>query len=1200
MKLKELHLRNIASIERADIDFENGLTDAVTGEAAPIFLISGDTGAGKSVILDGISMALYKKTPRIVDVANATKNFFTDAEGENIRVASIEQYTRLGISTKDESYSEVVFEGNDGKTYHARLTLGMMLGNKDKTTGLRQIKHRAPKWEIQIDNGDWTKDNVEQTILNAVGLDFQQFGRMAMLAQGQFANFLTGDKKEREAILEQLTSTQHFTEYGEAIQSLFKKAKAALELLQTQYDTEKPHTLTDEEVLQLTKEQQEDQQKRDALDQEIKAYDSQLHLIETILRNQKAQQEAQQKVQELKTVMDGEEYQNSRALFSDWDATSNQRQLLTDVLRARQDEQTAKANLSQSRDTFVQLVADIADRQTKAEALNDTIQLTQDWIGQRKQHEALFTKAGETDLKIEQYIEKVKKTSEVAESLKAEQDKTDNLKKAEADAVSQAQEAGKAVNDKQNMIDALGRQREELNPKAINEQLSNKEAAKQQIKDLLKSYELLEVAKKEAQSLREEIEREKETLKTLKETSEEAEKVYQDKKAEADKADKRLTTMKMSVEDVIINLRHRMHDEQIETCPLCGQQIDHDHLNDDFRGVLTPLEEEQQQTAAALTQASKQRKESRDAYVKFEGSHQGKSRQLASADSKNVKAQETIDKNAAQIRFNIGQGESLVTYHLLLDQPLVPQIEKSLSLLDAEIVNLKDIRQKAERLQEQVNTLLREKKPLDARKLDAEKAKTNAENAVKNNSDTIERLKKSHKDLLADSETLQSEITTLLAGYADDWPSAPASHLSLITCHLSLLSSLRKRLKDDANEYAKHQKLLSDDLAKQEKTATLIASLLQYKQNILQLCPEWSKSEPVTSHLSLEPTAQWTALLSKVTGLVSKINDCHRVINTSASALEAYYQESGKTEQMLRSLMAQESQVAAARRFVGDIDTQLKSRSDAITYAKNQIDEALCKLSDIELTQNERGAANRVQALSHLSPLTSDFIFNCQLSIINSKNAANELRDEILSKMGQTKRRLDTHKDNIKRLKEIEAQLDVAKQHFMRWDRLNSIFGGTRFRTLVQTYILRPLLNNANIYLKQITDRYRLTCSEANEQLSILVLDRYNKDQVRSVTVLSGGERFMISLALSLALSSLNRPDMNVNILFIDEGFGTLDHNSLDSVMATLEKLQEIAGQSNRRVGIISHREDLDERIAVKIQVQKKGEGRSMIEVKNA
>ena len=115
MKIKELHLRNIASIEKADIDFESGLNDIVNGSPASIFLISGDTGAGKSVILDGISMALYKKTPRIIDVQNKTNNNFTDDQGDSISINSIEQYTRLGISYKDECYSEVAFEGNDGK-----------------------------------------------------------------------------------------------------------------------------------------------------------------------------------------------------------------------------------------------------------------------------------------------------------------------------------------------------------------------------------------------------------------------------------------------------------------------------------------------------------------------------------------------------------------------------------------------------------------------------------------------------------------------------------------------------------------------------------------------------------------------------------------------------------------------------------------------------------------------------------------------------------------------------------------------------------------------------------------------------------------------------------------------------------------------------------------------------------------------------
>jgi DNA repair exonuclease SbcCD ATPase subunit len=314
--------------------------------------------------------------------------------------------------------------------------------------------------------------------------------------------------------------------------------------------------------------------------------------------------------------------------------------------------------------------------------------------------------------------------------------------------------------------------------------------------------------------------------------------------------------------------------------------------------------------------------------------------------------------------------------------------------------------------------------------------------------------------------------------------------------------------------------------------------------------------------------------LSKVTSLVSKWQDCNTVISNAEEQLAAYYQSSGKTEESLKSLVAQESQVAAARTLVNDTDALLKSRVDAIAEAQRQIDAAFK-----ELRISDRADLPDRQMLEE------------------KKAADSASRDAALSKNTQAKTRLELHQKNIAHLKALESQLETATQRFARWDRLNSIFGGTRFRTLVQTYILRPLLNNANIYLKQITDRYRLTCSESNEQLSILVLDRYNKDQVRSVTVLSGGERFMISLALSLALSSLNRPDMNVNILFIDEGFGTLDEKSLDSVMSTLEKLQEIAGQTNRRVGIISHREELEERIPVKIQVVKKGEGRSSVEI---
>lgn len=1147
MKLKELHLRNIASIERADIDFEHGLNDAVTGSPASIFLISGDTGAGKSVILDGISMALYKKTPRIADVANVTKNEYTDAEGESIRVASIEQYTRLGISEKDASYSEVIFEGNDGLAYHARLTLGVKLGHKDKATGIRPLKHRSPVWEIRIDDGDWTKDSVEQTILKAVGLDFQQFGRMAMLAQGQFANFLTGDKKERQDILEQLTNTQHFSAYGEAIQSLWKKAKDTLGQIQTQYDTEKPHTLTDEQVELTTKEQQAWQEQMTRYGNAIKSYENKLKLVETVLQNEMKQTDANQAKEELEARRAGDEYKAAKALFTDWDSTTTQRQQLADLTKARHEEAKYTTELRQAEEVFRLLTADIAYRRGKANTQEEAIRELEEWVNGQARHDALFAKAGETDLKISQYLGKVKKRDTLLAELEQEKAKTAGLAKAMSEAATHAQEAEKAVSERQRLIDALSKKRAELNPQAVIDELKKQNAHKQGLTSLQTAIGNLSPLREENQALKDKLQTEEEALNALREASEKADADYQAKKQEADRAAQRLTTMKMSLDEKIKELRHRLYEEHTEHCPLCGQPIGHIHIDDDFKDMLTPLEAEQRQAKESLKRAEALRDKAMGNLKQLDGTHNGNLTLFAKNEKKIARDQKAIDEKAALLGLD-------------LQQDLSQQIATAIDLLSASVTQLEAAQSEAEQLQKDINRQIEGKRPFDTEKAKADTARLKAETAVKANAEDIDRLEREHAELAQECEAVKADISSLMANYCPDW--------------LADTEALRKLLKADAKKYADQKKLLADSLTEHEKTKTLIATLSQYSKDIIQSCPDWMPSTSSQAYPCKDINSEWTKLMSKVTSLVSKLHDSKATIATAEQLLSIYYQESGKTELHLNTLACQEAQVATARKLVTDVDAQLKSRTDAAAEAQRQIDAALK-----ELGITERSDLPDKQLLEE------------------KKASDSSLRDEALAQCTQAKAKLDLHQKNIKRLKEIEAQLDKAKQRFARWDQLNSIFGGTRFRTLVQTYILRPLLNNANIYLEQITDRYRLTCSEANEQLSILVLDRYNKDQVRSVTVLSGGERFMISLALSLALSSLNRPDMNVNILFIDEGFGTLDERSLDSVMATLEKLQEIAGQSNRRVGIISHREELEERISTKIKVVKRGEGRSTIEL---
>ncbi len=133
------------------------------------------------------------------------------------------------------------------------------------------------------------------------------------------------------------------------------------------------------------------------------------------------------------------------------------------------------------------------------------------------------------------------------------------------------------------------------------------------------------------------------------------------------------------------------------------------------------------------------------------------------------------------------------------------------------------------------------------------------------------------------------------------------------------------------------------------------------------------------------------------------------------------------------------------------------------------------------------------------------------------------------------------------------------------------------------------LLGFANRHLRNLARRYRLQRIE--DSLSLLVIDQDMADEVRSVHSLSGGESFLVSLALALALASLSSQRVNVESLFIDEGFGTLDADTLRNAMDALDSLQSLG----RKVGVISHVPEMSERIATQIQVQRMSGSQSRI-----
>jgi len=176
----------------------------------------------------------------------------------------------------------------------------------------------------------------------------------------------------------------------------------------------------------------------------------------------------------------------------------------------------------------------------------------------------------------------------------------------------------------------------------------------------------------------------------------------------------------------------------------------------------------------------------------------------------------------------------------------------------------------------------------------------------------------------------------------------------------------------------------------------------------------------------------------------------------------------------------------------------------------------------------------------------------------------------------------------------IDAQFEIVKV----WKQLFHIIGNSKeaFNIYVQRLTLKNLLKLANSHLYQLNKRYSLQMNESyksGEELNFNLIDHYQTDQSRLVDTSSGGEKFIISLALALGLSDLASKNVKIDSLFIDEGFGTLDNNTLETVISTLETLQS----QGKKIGIISHVENLKERIPTQIQVTKKSNGVSSIDV---
>jgi exonuclease SbcC len=260
-----------------------------------------------------------------------------------------------------------------------------------------------------------------------------------------------------------------------------------------------------------------------------------------------------------------------------------------------------------------------------------------------------------------------------------------------------------------------------------------------------------------------------------------------------------------------------------------------------------------------------------------------------------------------------------------------------------------------------------------------------------------------------------------------------------------------------------------------------------------------------------------------------------------------------------------------------------RERCDELTHLADAL-----RKEETELLTRRRDRSAAVQAEREKN------LTDRSLDEIREESAAASVRlNELQQALGALDQKLRDHAERRERHQARLQAIEMQKRECERWERLHSLIGssdGKKFRNFAQGLTFELMVAHANRQLRKMSDRYILVRDES-EPLELNVIDNYQAGEIRSTKNLSGGESFIASLALSLGLSGMASRNVRVDSLFLDEGFGTLDEDALETALETLSGLQ----RDGKLIGIISHVPALKERIGAQIQVEVGNGGRSSL-----
>lgn len=1235
MRILRIRGKNLASLAgEFDIDFEAG---PLSGDG--LFTISGPTGAGKSTLLDAICLALFNTTPRC-GTTNAGAVQIPDA-GESISSTDPKTIVRRGTA---EGVAEVTFKGQDGRRYVARWSAARARG---RATG----RFQAQKLTLHDVANDQpigrNQTEVLAEIKKRIGLDFDQFRRSALLAQGDFAAFLKASVKDRADLLEQMTGTEIYKNLSKMAHERERQERLALDKLKAAAEGEIP--LDPEARGQLEGELETARRLVGETNERVETLAAnaqwwqRLSELETSIAEARGKQSVADQAlldagplrEELAQVL---AVQALRSLDDEVRRASEESTRATnEVTEAAQALATAEAEHART------LEAKTAAEQAKEAALAgarakapEIEQAKRADLANENARNALDAAARKVQ-SFEVALEEAKKESAVlVGEIQAARTRLENADawleahalavalvgswprtRAELAAYEDEQRAARRVEVK--LSEAVANaQSAELEKNACEEALTAANTEVEQAKETVAQAEAHEAAipSKVLTQRRNELGRARETVLSLElahvaaaRLSEQLEAKRTEKakaSEEAAKLDAEAAAAARALEPVVASIGttrelqrqaavilslddHRRRLRDGDACPLCGSTehpgIDPAVATEDlFAGKLRELEDEQKELTKGETAARAKAESLRTRVRELDAESERVVELLAEEEQKWAEARENLasdrvpdgvlDEAASSVVSRLKEENATALQQLALDEEeagkrkmAAAQARRALEEASRKAFEKRRTFDEAVGLATRANT----------RKLELSGQAESLKVALSSRTSNLEHAFKQHRGW-------QAEVEADAASFAARWDEVVSSATTWQEQKTSAEVAIRERAPREAQLAERVEsagKLLEsahgeESERKKESDAARVARAAIFGGRPVGEVQAEIEARVQGAEQALESAVRlWTAAAETWAGT--------RTRHESALSEQQKRAESHRisTARLTEAVSARAIDLDELQRRLAFDDDWIEERRKALQLVEDESKTARTLVEERERSLQKHAREGRPQStreeiLEHLEP--------ARLALEEHRKTVNN--SELLLKQ-----------DDEKRGRNEEALKRVAKQESVTglWASMREVIGssdGKRFSSFAQSLTLESLVAHANLHLRELAPRYLLQ-RVPNQDMDLRIVDRDMGDEIRSVASLSGGETFLVSLALALGLSSLASDRVRIESLFIDEGFGSLDHETLELALSTLDSLQ--AG--GRKVGLISHVQGLSERIGVQIRVEPMGAGRSRLRV---